>query len=221
MKPPILITGCARSGTSMTAGIINMCGAFGGKMSGPTKNNKRGMFENEKIRNKIVKPYLADLGVDPMGQHPLPDIHRLHPSAAMQRDVEGIIKSEGYEEGPWFYKGAKMCLFWPLWNVHFPTAKWIIVRRADEDIVFSCMRTVFMRAFQSEEGWQDWVDEHKDRFVEMFEAGMNIREVWPSKFVNGDFTEIHEVVVRFLGLEWNKKAVMDFIEPALWSTKNG
>ena len=44
MKEPILITGCARSGTSMVAGIINMSGAFGGVMAGPNKNNQKGNF---------------------------------------------------------------------------------------------------------------------------------------------------------------------------------
>ena len=38
MKDPILITGCARSGTSMIAGVINICGAFGGDMAGPNAN---------------------------------------------------------------------------------------------------------------------------------------------------------------------------------------
>jgi hypothetical protein len=56
MKDPILITGAARSGTSMTAGVINICGAFGGVLSGPNKNNKKGMFENNRIRQDIAKP---------------------------------------------------------------------------------------------------------------------------------------------------------------------
>jgi hypothetical protein len=70
MRPPILITGCARSGTSMTAGIVHICGAFGGRMSGPTPNNRKGMFENEEVRNQIVKPYLSSIGADPLGQKP-------------------------------------------------------------------------------------------------------------------------------------------------------
>ena len=43
MKNPIIITGCARSGTSLTAGVINICGAGGGEMSGATIYNKKGM----------------------------------------------------------------------------------------------------------------------------------------------------------------------------------
>ena len=61
----------------MVAGIINMCGAFGGRMSGPTQNNQKGMFENQRIRNEIVKPYLRKSGYDPMGQYPLPPIENI------------------------------------------------------------------------------------------------------------------------------------------------
>ena len=73
-REPILITGAARSGTSLCAGTTNICGAWGGSLSGPTKYNRKGMFENSEIRNAVVKPYLRRIGCDPMGQDPLPDI---------------------------------------------------------------------------------------------------------------------------------------------------
>lgn len=221
MRPPIFITGCARSGTSMTAGIVHLCGAFGGKMSGATPYNRKGMFENAEIRNQIVKPYLTHIGADPMGQNPLPNVTALEPYPGLKIKVETVMKYNGYKDGPWFYKGAKLCLLWPLFHEAFPSAKWIIVRRADEDIVNSCMKTAFMRAYNDEGGWQSWVDHHKDRFSEMKKAGLHIAEVWPTKFVEGSFSEIQRVVIRFLRLRWRDKKVRDFIEPAYWSTKHG
>ncbi len=44
---PIIVTGCARSGTSLTAGVLHLCGAWIGKCTGPTAYKKRGQFENE------------------------------------------------------------------------------------------------------------------------------------------------------------------------------
>ena len=149
MKEPILITGCARSGTSMVAGVINLCGAFGGKMSGPNKNNQKGMFENHRIRQNIVKPYLRKLEVDPLGQYPLPNIKGLDIPVNWREDVIKIMIDQGYKDGEWFYKGAKMCLHWPVWDYAFPNAKWIIVRRRTGDIVRSCLHTSFMSAFAS------------------------------------------------------------------------
>ena len=221
MTNPILITGCARSGTSMVAGIVNICGAFGGTMSGPTEFNKKGMFENACIRNNIMKPYLKGIKCDPLGQDPLPKpfdgLPLFEPDLKVQ--VKETMKDEGYESGSWFYKGAKMCLIWPLWNLAFPKAKWIIVRRRDEDIINSCMHTNFMRAYNNVAGWQKWVDTHKERFEEMKCRASSITEIWPEQFVeHGDFSHIRKVVEEY-GLEWKKEEIEEFITPAWWSVK--
>lgn len=229
MQQPILITGCARSGTSMVAGIINLCGAFGGVMSGPNKNNQKGMFENHRIRQDIVKPYFRDIKVDPLGQFPLPEMMRLKIPMNWKDNVESIFKEQGYKNGKWFYKGAKMCLHWPVWSYHWPNAKWIIVRRKKEDIVNSCLKTGFMRAFAHDrnrkainveterEGWQWWVEQHEKRFVEMIMAGLNVKQIWPERMINGDYSQINEML-EWLGMEW-KSEITEFIEPKLWKAR--
>lgn len=229
MPAPILITGCARSGTSMVAGVINLCGAFGGNMSGPNKNNEKGMFENVHIRNQILKPYLRKLGVDALGQYPLPDVTKLSIPSDWQSRIERVIRDEGYSGGSWMYKGAKACLTWPVWNYAFPNAKWIIVRRRTGDIVSSCIKTNFMRAFQRKQfqqavdvtnerdGWLWWVHQHEKRFVEMINEGLNCKIIWPERMVHGDYTQIYEMV-EWLGLEW-KSEVLNFIDPKLWHSR--
>lgn len=229
MNAPILITGCARSGTSLVAGIINQRGAFGGKMSGPNMNNAKGMFENSRIRNDIVKPYFRTLNVDPLGQYPLPKIEGMIPPLGWSTKIEQVMLDEGYEGGPWMYKGAKLCLHWPVWNDAFPNAKWIIVRRKTSDIINSCLRTGFMRAFTSRsnqaavgakdewDGWLWWVHQHEARFIEMMQAGLNCKVIWPERMVDGDYTQIKEML-KWLDLEWGPE-IMDFIEPKLWKAR--
>ena len=229
MNDPILITGAARSGTSMVAGAINICGAFGGNMRGPNKNNEKGMFENARIVQNLTKPYLRGIGVDQFGQYPLPNIHNLLIPSNWRRRVEQVMIEEGYKEGPWFYKGAKMCLTWPIWNFAFQDAKWIIVRRRTGDIVTSCMKTDFMRAFRNpkyqrevgadneREGWLWWVHQHEKRFVEMIETGLNVKMIWPERMVYGDYKQIMEMV-DWLGLEW-KSEVLSFVDPKLWKAR--
>jgi hypothetical protein len=230
MKSPILITGCARSGTSMVAGIINTCGAFGGKMSGPTQYNAKGMFENAAIRNGITKVHLKSIGMDTLGQYPIPDTDSLMIPTTWKKQVEDIMISEGYESGPWMYKGAKLCLLWPIWHYAFPNAKWIIVRRKTPDIIRSCMRTGFMRAFSNPrnqkavgvdneyDGWLWWVRQHEDRFREMMNAGLNTTVVWPERMVEGDYRQMKETV-EWVGLEWKGEEVTSFIEPKLWKAR--
>jgi len=229
MKEPILITGCARSGTSMIAGIINMCGAFGGRMSGPNNNNAKGMFENSEIRNEIVKPYFDSIGVDRLGQYPLPDIDTLPIPREWRKKVEDAMSKQGWTGEQWMYKGAKMCLHWPVWNYAFPNAKWIIVRRKTPDIINSCIRTGFMRAFKFEknrkavnvndeyDGWLWWVKQHEQRFYEMIAGGLNTMQVWPERMVYGDYTQIQQML-EWLGLDWNSE-IPNFIEPKLWKSR--
>lgn len=229
MPSPILITGAARSGTSMVAGVINMCGAFGGNMSGSTRNNQRGMFENAYIRNNIVKPYLRGIRVDPLCQYPLPDVKRLSIPNNWGEEVRGVMLHEGYSGGSWMYKGAKMCLMWPVWHYAFPEAKWIIVRRRTGDIVTSCLKTGFMRAFRNTafqkavgahteaEGWLWWVHQHEYRFVEMIEEGLNCKMVWPERMVQGNYQQMYETI-EWLGLKW-KSEVLSFVDPKLWKAR--
>lgn len=229
MKAPILITGCARSGTSMVAGIINLCGAFSGDCVGPNNNNAKGMFENAHIRNNILKPYLREEGLDPLGQYPLPNVNEISIPNDLRKRVQDTMKNQGYKEGEWMYKGAKMCLTWPIWQHAFPDAKWVIVRRRTGDIVNSCMKTGFMAAFNNtmkqkavgakspEEGWVWWVRQHEDRFVEMIQKGMNVKVVWPDRMVNGDYSQMAELI-DWLGLEWNSE-IYNFIDPKLWKAR--
>jgi len=229
MLDPILITGCARSGTSMIGGVINLCGGFGGEMSGPNKNNKKGMFENANIRNNIVKPYLRALTVDHMGQYPLPDRSTLPIPLDLASQVLEIMHTQGLRHQPWFYKGAKMCLTWAMWYYAFPDAKWVIVRRKTPDIINSCMKTSFMRAFtlpknqklvgakSEQEGWLWWVRQHEECFVEMIQAGLNVKVIYPERMVYGDYKQMQETI-EWLGLKWNDE-VYNFIAPKLWKSR--
>ena len=127
------------------------------------------------------------------------------------------------------YKGAKMCQHWPIWNYAFPNAKWIIVRRKTSDIINSCIRTGFMRAFSIKgnqkavgvenewDGWLWWVHQHEQRFIEMMQAGLNCKVIWPERMVDGDYSQIKEML-EWLGLEWGSE-IMDFIEPKLWKAR--
>ena len=229
-KAPILITGCARSGSSMIAGAIELCGAFGGITRGPNRYNSKGMFENVRIVNDISKSYLRDLGMDPLGQYPLPDVNNLPIPTNWRVRIEQIMKEEGYKDGtPWYYKGCKMAAVWPIWHYAFPNARWIIVRRHRQDIVASCMKTGFMRAFglrqnqravgasSEREGWVWWVEQHLQRFREMQDAGLNCRVIWPEKMIQGDYQPLYETI-EWLSLNWNSE-VLSFIDPKLWKAR--
>jgi len=222
-QQPILITGCSRSGTSMIAAAINMCGAFGGEMS------KRRMFTNDRISEEIVKSYFDSIKADSLGQYPLPVMDDISIPVNWRQKVEQVIINEGYQKGQWMYKDSRSCLIWQTWNYAFPNAKWIIVRRRTGDIVQSCLKTGFMTAFidadnqkvvkanTEQGGWLWWVHQHIERFVEMVTEGLNCKVVWPERMVHGDYQQIYETL-EWLGLSWNKE-VVNLIDPLLWHVR--
>ncbi len=234
-KSPILITGCARSGTSMVAGAIDICGAYGGVLTGPTKYNQKGQFENAYIRDQVEKPYLKSQNLDPLGQFPLADTSNLYIPTSWRSQIENTLIREGYNNKlvkvnqkypewdyydgkSWYYKGAKACQIWPIWNYAFPDAKWVIVRRASRDIAQSCLDTAFMRYYSEYEGWIKWINHHEEKFVEMVNAGLNVKVIWPERGIKGNYEQLYEVI-EWLGLTWRAEKVMEFIEPKLWKAK--
>jgi len=221
MDSPILITGCTRSGNTVVAGMVELCKAF-------TGNNSK-MRENLRVRDEIIHPYLNSLGVDLLGQYPLPDTNNLKPVVSLKEDIENIFIEEGYKKGKWMLKDPKMGLIWPVWNEAFPNAKWIIVRRKTSDIISSCVKTGFMRAFKDvrnqikvgghgeKEAWLWWVHQHLQRFIEMIEAGLNCKVIWPERMVNGDYEQMKEII-EWMGLKWNPECI-DFVNSKLWKSK--
>jgi hypothetical protein len=210
-QSPIIITGCARSGASLIAGVVNLCGGFGGSTA------PKDRFENLKI-SALDSEYLKNLNLDPRGQFPLPITSSLPIPANWKQSVEGIISEEGHTNGPWFYKSAKTCLMWPIWNYAFPNAKWIVVRRRSADIADSCLKTSFMNAYGTYEEWIKWVNYYDDRFVEMIQAGLNVKQFWPERMVKGNYEQAYELV-EWLGLNWKSEGVMSFVEPKLWKSR--
>jgi len=206
---PILITGIPRSGSSMIAATINLCGAFAGGLS------KRGMYCNDRIREELVKPYFKVVGSDPDAQKSFPGF--IVTPINWKDEVERIISEEGYNEGPWMYKDSRMCQMWPVWDKAYSDAKWIIVRRRTGDIIESCLKTGYMTAYSDRDGWLSMVHEYEQRFVEMVTEGLNCKVIWPERMVNGDFQQLYETL-DWLGLSWDSRA-LSFIEPLLWGSR--
>jgi hypothetical protein len=209
---PIIITGVPRSGSSIVAGIVNLCGAFGGDM-----RLHPGVYENGAIQRLIENAYLESNGFDVMGQYPLPGDMNTVP-LNWKKLISMQLLAEGYKKGVWMYKSARAGLLWRVWNHTYPNAKWLIVRRRTGDIIESCMKTGYMSAFKSpencekigvateEEGWLWMIHEYEKRFVDMMTEGVNCKVVWPERMVNGDYRQIYEAL-DWIGLPWKPQVL--------------
>lgn len=200
----IIVTGAARSGTSLTTRILQAHGCH----LGSTVN---GLYENTDVRDGVVKRYLRSIGADPLGQSILPDTDNLAYVPGWRKTVERHFRAF---PKPWAYKCAKATLIWPVWHEAFPDAKWIIVRRNKRSIAASCLRSGFMCHYRDIAGWEWWVEEHEKRFDAMKAAGLDIVEVWPRDYIAAP--EAFRPVADHCGLEFRPEHVTKAIDRNLY-----
>lgn len=223
INSPIILTGIPRSGTSLIAQVLTRCDCFAGNVS------PRSMCENIPIRDTIIHPYLQNIGIDINGQYPVNKEITSIPINWKEK-INNAIKEQGYIKGKWIIKDSKIALMWSVWNAAYPNAKWVIVRRRTGDIIQSCLKTAYMKAFSNpalqkeigvtneEEGWRWWIHQYERKFVEMIEAGLNVKIIWPERMINGNYEQLYET------LEWvgvnAKDDILQFIDPLLWNGRN-
>jgi hypothetical protein len=203
MKKPIIITGIPRSGKGMIAGILNICGIFTGNV------DKR--FENSLLNHSLIEPYCVANGMDADQQKTFVPTKTLSIPNDWKESVDYIWKQQGAKDDEWLLKSAQASLMWPVWNHAYPDAKWIIVRRRTGDIVSSCTKTAYMKAHGTEQGWLDMCREHEQRFVEMINAGLNCKVIWPHRMAYGDYQQIYELL-EWLGLSWDTD-ILNWVDP--------
>lgn len=186
MRPPLLITGCPRSGTSLTAKVFSSLGCWPGNVSSQT--------ENTEIRERVLKPMLEEAGMDKLALRSFADADG--DPEHLRREVEEITRAQGLDpDEPWLYKDCKLVFCWETWAEAFPDATWVTVWRSPGKIIASMTRW----------GLADRVDftpgtvirEHHDRAREIPDAV----PVFPRHFIEGDESEYRVAALEY-GIPW-------------------
>jgi len=215
---PVLVTGLPRSGTSMVTGLLGLCGLWLGHTVPGGEENVRGFFENIILRERVQKEILRQGGFDPLGVRRLPP-SVWHPIVRDLREVVGAgLAAQQYDGRQiWGFKDAKLTLTWRLWNEHFPRARWIIVRRPDEEIIASCLRTNFMKQHSSDPAfWRQFVDDYLERLAALQRVVGRSRVIEAGDVAAARFDALERLVGE-LGLAWRPDAVRAFIAPEYWN----
>ena len=214
---PIIILGIPRSGTSLLAGLWSLTGIWTGPTTPPSINNIKGFFENREIRDKSTYKILRDNGYCTRGQNPIPQPDDVLKSQFdLHNSIMTMAQVQGYTEGPWMFKNAKITLMWKLWYDMFPKAEYFITKRRDEDIIKSCLKTNFMNMYQDRKGWQGWIDTHYEHLDNFKKTDAKIHEIDTSELAHGNITEFVELIYD-LGFELPLDKAKEFIVPEAWN----
>lgn len=66
--------------------------------------------------------------------------------------------------------------------------------------------------------WQEWIDYHKELFMEMaVYSPDNVHVVSTLDIVKGEYDSIRMIIEK-VGLKWNQKAVESFVDKKIWNT---
>ena len=87
LNSPVFVTGVERSGSSIIARILSLCGVFTGTVSA--------MQENIQIKQWVDKYYTL-IGADLKGQDPLPNTGEILIPTNWKSKIDGILFEEQY-----------------------------------------------------------------------------------------------------------------------------
>lgn len=218
----VFVTGVERSGATIIAKILALCGVYTGEVNA--------MGENTSVK-VLVDDLYRQMGADVSGQYPLPDLDLLNTPDEWIKEVESRIFDGRTPDKIWLYKSSRILQTWPVWLLTFPNAKWIFVRRKPSDIINSCKLTMYMKAFKNpeilskigvsteEEGWLWWIRQQDDLLKSLLHnLNIDYKVIWPERMVNGDFSQIYEML-DWLEVPWNNK-IIPTVKPLLWKGKN-
>jgi hypothetical protein len=214
---PVLVTGMARSGTSMVAGLLALSGAWTGRTLAGDSHNPKGYFENLALREGVTKRLLHALGCDPLGISKLPELAALPEVEGLAAPILAALDKQGYDGSrPWLFKDAKTALLWPIWRAAFPGARWVIVRREEAGILASCLRTPFMRQHSGDpDFWRGVIAAYRDRLDALANSGAEVHEIETGPLVEGEMAGIERLVAA-LGLHWDAESARRFVAAEHW-----
>lgn len=193
---PILVMAMPRSGSSMVAGLFAAHGVWVGTYWPGDQWNAKGHFENVPIRNALKERFGKIVGTGEPAD----------PVDGWRDKCLGLIRGDGYDGGPWLFKGTAM--YWPLWGEFSP--RWVCVRRSLDAIRSSGEASGMLRGV-SDAALQAHVDA-----LDHIRDDLGGVDVDTSALVGeGDYSTL-ERAFEHCGIEMDPEIVDEFIDPGLW-----
>ena len=136
-SPIIIVTGMHRSGTSLTASLLQRLGVnIGQRLVGANYGNVKGHFENVDFV-EFHKGILRDHNIDELGCTFQSNISL---NSQQIEQAESLIQNNQDSQHPWGWKDPRTTLFLNFWQEMLPPAHFIFVYRSPWEVVDSLYR---------------------------------------------------------------------------------
>ncbi len=203
IESPIVVLGYPRSGTSLTAGLIHLHGAWAGICRAADGRNPKGFYENKEI-NRILT---SNKNVDVI---------------KLKKKIEKIIISQGYTGGSWVMKHAVPK--WVSW-LGYPNVKFVCCFRDLDEIYESHLRVWKYNEEEIGRKGRWW---RKEKLIEQATKHQTIMTniikehggftIFPKMFTEsnkGETLAYH--LLKFCGLPFYTNVFNDFVDKSLWN----
>lgn len=219
----IIIASGPRYRSSLLAGMIDQCGAFGGCLIDAGKANPTGFFENRAIKELCVIRYIETFFAGKRKRNgrrkhiypnlapvPFEEEYKWYMPPMFRERVLEIFRRDGWDgEQTLYFKLPLAILMAPVWHYAFPEAKWIVLERPANEV----------REALIEQGWMPPIPEGKEdthgyAYISMYERALeaiksksdiNWKPIDMLRILNRDFSELQQVI-KWAGMEWNPAA---------------
>jgi len=201
---PIFVTGCRRSGLSMTSAILYLHGVWTGENKAQ-KINKMS-FKNKRLWDEGFLIFLTSSKKSLNFEKGFDELR-------IRSHIESLLIHQGFRGGYWLLKNHALIEYQDIISAIFPNAIWIHVRRNADEILKSCLKTFPLGLRKTEEEWRHVISEAMKK-MDDFSSRKSVYTVYPEKFFNNDFSEIENVICQGLKLDWMGGAVKELFKRA-------
>ena len=187
-KPPIVIFGYPRSGTSLTAELFYLHGVWAGTCNPGVKDlHPDGKFEHVRLgknQNRNFKDH-----------------------------VDQVLKEDGYIGGYWLAKrkiNNSRIKKWAVLNPYF-----VLVRRSQKDIVRSRKRVHKYKKESTDISTEIQGIKKANQLMDYVKSRYGGMDIHTDLLITGDYSEIKNVFSK-IGIEFNPNIANNCIRPDLW-----
>lgn len=147
----VIVLGCSRSGTSMTAGILDIVGVKMGNLRDPAPENPKGYFEDKDFLSLCDDMLIAaDPAAHSFNPPPVQDI--LKTKDRFDTRIKRLLKKRALEAGreSWGWKVTITCFTIRLFLPYLKSPHFVIVFRNHLDIAKSMVKYTKNKSFYQE-----------------------------------------------------------------------